>query len=119
MDGVDFVNRLDDNFKSVTSLKKLEHFNFGIGKKLVIEDVQAFVSEMPSLQRLTFWTVGSGSSDKYFNFYKAIRDEIRSSGSNRQLWVGQEDDLAQGGGLYFLLDSSETCTDAAIEEFVK
>ena len=105
--------------KSVTSLKKLEHFNFGVGKKLVIEDVQAFVREMPSLQRLTFWLVGNNSIDEYFNFYKAIRDEIRSSGSNRQLWVGQEDDLAQGGGLYFSLDSSETCTDAAIENFVK
>ena len=105
--------------KSVTSLKKLEHFNFGFAQTLVIEDVQAFVRETPSLQRLTFWLVGSNSIDEYFNFYKAIRDEIRSSGSNRQLWVGQEDDLAQGGGLYFSVDSSETCTDAAIEKFVK
>ena len=97
----------------MTSLKKLEHFNFGAAFKVLIEDVQAFVGEMPSLQRLTFWTVGRGSVDEYFNFYKAIPDELRSSGSNRRLWVGLDH------GLYFPLNSSETCTDMAIEEFVK
>ena len=100
-------------WKSLTALKKLEQFNFGVANNLVVEDVQAFVRETPSLQRLTFWIVNGGSTGSYLNFYKAIRDEIRSSGSNRQLWVGQD------GGLYFLLDSSETCTDIAIEEFVK
>ena len=99
--------------KSLTSLKKLEHFNFGYPKNVVIEHVQAFVRQMPSLQRLSCWRVNGGSIDEYLEFYKSIRDEIRSSGSNRRLWVGLD------GGRYFPLDSSEACTDMAIEEFVK
>ena len=74
--------------------------------------MQAFVRKVPPLQRLTVWHV-DGSSNDNLVLFRGLRDEIRSSGSDRRLSVGRNDVL------YFTLDSSETCTDAVIEKFVK
>ena len=44
--------------------------------------------------------------------FKSMRDDIRSSRSNRHLWISRDDVL------YFPVDSSEACTDEAFEKFV-
>ena len=96
---------------NVTSLKKLEYFNAGYETKGSVEDVLAFVRETPSLQRLSIWKPSIKKND-FLVLFKALRDDIRSSGSNRQLLVSRDDVK------YFALDSSDKCTDLAIEEFV-
>ena len=100
----------------LTSLQSLEFFHPGLMKRLPVEDVLAFVRQMPSLQRLTFWMLNdnSNSLQSYYSLlFKSIRDDIRSSASDRRLLVGR-DDL-----LYLSLDSRDKCTDEAIEEFAE
>ena len=97
----------------LTCLKRLEHFNLGRTNSLLEEDLQAFVRETPSLKRLTVRMERHNSGKDYSLLFKALRDDIRSTGSNRQLLVSQDDVM------YFALDSSEECTDLAIEKFVR
>ena len=94
-----------------TALIKLESFSAILNNELIVEDVRAFVREMPSLQRLTILNLNESSID-FLALFKALRDDIRSSGSDRKLWVSRDDVL------YFLLDSNDACTDQAIEKFV-
>ena len=96
----------------LTSLR-LEYFSPGFHIRWSVDDVRAFVREMPSLQRLTVWNVNDGSDAECSFLFKALRDDIRSSASNRQLWISRDD------GKYFLLDSSEQCTDMAIDKFIQ
>ena len=100
---------------NLTALTSLKYFDAGLIKRLSVEDVQAFVGQMPSLQRLTFWIVNENSDTllrDYSLLLQSIRDDIRSSGTDRQLWVSRDDVL------HFLLDSREECTDLAIKKFV-
>ena len=91
---------------------KLEYFSPGIIRDWPVQDWLTFVREMPSLQRLTISNLMKNSNEYFLGLFKALRNEIRSSGSNRRLWVSSDDVLL------FPLDSSQTCTDEAIEQFV-
>ena len=92
-------------------LKQLEHFNAGYESKGSVEDVLAFVLKTPTLQRLSIWN-RLDMKNELSLLFKAIRDETRSSGSSRQLWVSQDDVL------YLALDLRDNCTDSVIEKIV-
>ena len=93
------------------SALKLESFNAGLTNCAIESDLRAFVGQMPFLQRLTVWDVRFRWNDHFLSLFKSIRDDIRASGSDRQLWVSRD------GVRFFALDSSDKCTDEAIEKF--
>ena len=107
-----FVKFTGTSLMNLTSLR-LEYFNPGYDIRWSADDVRAFVREMPSLQRLTVWNVDDDSDADCSFLFKALRDDIRASGSNRQLWISRDDIN------YLLLDSSDQCTDTTIEKFIK
>ena len=108
-----FVSRFTPaTLMKLTSLKQLQYFSSGINSRWSVQDIQAFIRQMPSLQRFTMWKLNESSNADFSFLFKSIRDEIRSSGSDRRLWIGRDESR------FFPLDSSAACSDEAIEKFV-
>ena len=105
------VNLTGAGWSKLGSLTELEYFIPGITHSWNVENVLAFVRETPSLKHLTIRRLTNDAND-YLVLLRALRDDFRASGSNRRLSISRDDVMS------FSVNSSETCSDQAIEEFV-